>query len=135
MIRFYVITNHNLSEPAEIKKHPLRSAVRLANIQNHQKIAASLLPERSAAVLTFAIDILPHGHQQVDHLAKILTHQLTDCIRIRTRGGIYGKIWPEPEGLPESAAQGQSQGLRPYFTIYPDLSPKTDIMPFLTMIY
>ena len=57
------------------------------------------------------------------------------CIRIRTRGGIYGKIWPEPEGLPEGAAQGQSQGLRPYFTVYPDLSPNTDIIPFLTMIY
>ena len=24
------------------------------------------------------------------------------CIRIRTRGGIYGKIWPEPEGLPDN---------------------------------
>ena len=57
------------------------------------------------------------------------------CIRIRTRGGIYGKIWSEPEGLPEGAARGQSQGLRPYFTVYPDLSPNTDIIPFLTMIY
>ena len=46
------------------------------------------------------------------------------CIRIRTRGGMYGKIWPEPERL-----------LRPYFTEYPDLSPNTDIIPFLTMIY
>ena len=25
-------------------------------------------------------------------------------IRIRTRGGIYGKIWPEPERFPEGAA-------------------------------
>ena len=49
------------------------------------------------------------------------------CIRIRTRGGIYGKIWPEPEGNPEGS------GL--FFTIYPDFSPNTDIIPFLTMIY
>ena len=27
------------------------------------------------------------------------------CIRIRTRGGIYGKIWLEPEGLPEVILQ------------------------------
>ena len=45
------------------------------------------------------------------------------CIRIRARGGICGKIWPE-----------QSRGLRPYFTVYPDLSPNTNIIPFLTMI-
>ena len=42
----------------------------------------------------------------------------TYCIRIRTRGGIYGKI-----------------GLSSYFTVYPDLSPNMDIIPFLTMIY
>ena len=68
----------------------------------------------------------------------IQTHKQTDnlyCIRIRTRGGIYGKIWPEPEGLPAGTARGQSQGLKPYFTVYPDLSPNTDIIPFLTMIY
>ena len=57
------------------------------------------------------------------------------CIRIRTRGGIYGKIWLEPEGLPEGSARGQSQGFRPYFTVYPNLSPNTDIIPFLTTIY
>ena len=36
---------------------------------------------------------------------------------------------------PDGAARGQSQGLRLYFTVYPDLSPNTDIIPFLTMIY
>ena len=30
----------------------------------------------------------------------------THCIRIRTRGGMYGKIWPEPEGLPEGNPKG-----------------------------
>ena len=25
------------------------------------------------------------------------------CIRIRTRGGIYGQIWPEPEGNPSGS--------------------------------
>ena len=25
------------------------------------------------------------------------------CIRIRRKGGIYGKIWPEPEGNPEGS--------------------------------
>ena len=49
---------------------------------------------------------------------KYLTQ--TKCIRIRTRGGIYGKIWPEPKGI--------ARGLRPYFTIYPDLSPNTDTL-------
>ena len=28
------------------------------------------------------------------------------CIRIWTGGGIYGKIWPEPEGLPECNPKG-----------------------------
>ena len=34
--------------------------------------------------------------------AKLIVneHMMLYCIRIRTRGGIYGKIWPEPEGLP-----------------------------------
>ena len=67
--------------------------------------------------------------------ASIVDEVGKSCIHIRTRGGIYGKIWPEPKGLPEGAARGQSQGLRPYFTVYPDLSPNTDIIPFLTMIY
>ena len=58
----------------------------------------------------------------------------TSCIRIRTQGGIYGKLWPEPEGFPESAARGKSQGLKPYFNVYPNLSPHTDIIPFLTII-
>ena len=40
------------------------------------------------------------------------------CIRIRTRGGIYGEIWPEPK----------RGGLRPYFAVYPELSPNTDII-------
>ena len=68
-------------------------------------------------------------------LANIFQNTGFSSIRIRTRGGIYGKIWPEPGGLPEGIARGQSQGLRPYFTVYPDLSPNTDIIPFLTMNY
>ena len=64
---------------------------------------------------------------EIDYMRLQLQHELycfLSCIRIRTRGGIYGKIWPE-----------QSQGLRPYFTVHPDLSPNTDIIQFLTMIY
>ena len=72
-------------------------------------------------------------------LVSIFAMVKQEFIRIGTRGGIYSKIWPEPEGLPEGlpegAALGQSQGLRPYFTVYPDLSPNTDIIPFLTMNY
>ena len=49
------------------------------------------------------------------------------CIRIRMRGGIYGKIWPEVERNPEGSGH--------VFSIYPDLSPATDIIQFLTMIY
>ena len=30
---------------------------------------------------------------------------------------IYGQIWPEPKGIPEDAAQGNSRGLRPYFSV------------------
>ena len=45
------------------------------------------------------------------------------CICIRTRGGIYSKIWPETEG----AAQGKC---RSYFTVYPDFSPNTHIITF-----
>ena len=62
---------------------------------------------------------------------RVVVYELLYCIRIRTRGGIYGKIWPEPAG----AAQRQSQGLRPYFTVYPDLSPNMDIILFITIIY
>ena len=29
--------------------------------------------------------------------------QRTYCIRIRTRGGIYYEIWPEPKEVPEGA--------------------------------
>ena len=50
------------------------------------------------------------------------------CICIRTRGGIYGEIWPEPKGVPKGAARGNSRGFRPYFTVYPELSPNTDII-------
>ena len=59
----------------------------------------------------------------------IMTRGGIYCIRIRTRGGIYGKIWPE------GSAQGQSRGLRPYFTVHSNLSPNTDIITFLTKIY
>ena len=57
------------------------------------------------------------------------------CVHIRTRGGIHNKIWPKTKGFPEGAAKGKSRGPGPYFTVYPDLSPSTDIIPFLTMIF
>ena len=50
------------------------------------------------------------------------------CIRIRTRGGIYDEIWTEPKGVPEGEARGNSRGLRPYFDVYPESSPNTDII-------
>ena len=56
------------------------------------------------------------------------------CIRIRTRGGIYYEIWPEPKEVPEGAARVNFRGLRPCFIVYPDSSPNTDIIPFLWMI-
>ena len=51
--------------------------------------------------------------QQAPHITAGITqntmqvHCIGFCIRIRTRGGIYGKIWPEPEGLPKGAVRGQ----------------------------
>ena len=53
---------------------------------------------------------------------------------IRTRRGIYGKIWPEPKGFLQGASQGKSWGLKQYLTVYPDSSPNMNIIPFLTMI-
>ena len=44
------------------------------------------------------------------------------CIRIRRRGGIYGKIWLEPKGFTE----GILLGLRLYFTVYPSSRHNTD---------
>ena len=41
------------------------------------------------------------------------------------------EIWPEPKGVPEGTARGNSRGLRPYFAVYPELSPNTDIISFL----
>ena len=57
------------------------------------------------------------------------------CIGIETRGGIYGEIWPEPEGNPESKARGISRGLRLYFTVYPDSSHNTDIVNYNSSIF
>ena len=42
---------------------------------------------------------------------------VAECIRIRTREGIYGKIWPEPEGLPEGNPKNSSLIL-PYIPIW-----------------
>ena len=52
------------------------------------------------------------------------------CICIMLRGRIYSEIQPDHEGNPEGGAQGISQGLRLYFTVYPDLSHITDILNF-----
>ena len=61
-------------------------------------------------------------------------HEFWICIK--TRGGIFGKIWPEPKGFAEGAARRKSWGLRPYFTVYHDLSPSnTDNIPFLRIYW
>ena len=57
------------------------------------------------------------------------------CICFMTRGGIYGKIQPEHKGNPEGKAQGISQGLTLYFTVYPDSSHNTDILNFLKLYF
>ena len=46
-------------------------------------------------------------------------------IRIRQEEGYTVKTWPEPKRFPEGAVQVKSQGLRPYFTVNPDLNPYT----------
>ena len=38
----------------------------------------------------------------------VITTFVVFCIRIRTRGGIYGKIWPEPKGYVSLASRRQS---------------------------
>ena len=48
------------------------------------------------------------------------------CICIMTRG----EIKPENEGFPNGRTQGISQGLRLYFTVYPELNHNTDILNF-----
>ena len=53
-----------------------------------------------------------------------------NCICITTRGGMFGKNTPAQVGNPEGGAQGISQGLRLYFTVYADLSHNTDILIF-----
>ena len=43
----------------------------------------------------------------IDPPARGGTHRTLDyCIRIKTTGGIYGKIWPEPEGNSEGNPEG-----------------------------
>ena len=34
---------------------------------------------------------------------QLAVDRVTSCIRIRTRGRIYGKIWPELEGNPKES--------------------------------
>ena len=43
-------------------------------------------------------------------------------ICIMTRRWIYGKIKPDPNGVPEGGVQGNSQGLRLYFNVHLDSS-------------
>ena len=62
------------------------------------------------------------------------SREVSECIHIRPRGGIYGQIWPEPEGVSEGAHQGNSQRLSSHFSKYPESSHNTDIISFLTMI-
>ena len=41
----------------------------------------------------------------------------------------HPKIWPELEEFPKGEVQVESQGLSPYFTVYPDTSPNMDNIP------
>ena len=47
---------------------------------------------------------------------------------LRQEEGYTAKYGPSLRDFPRAQ-------LTPYFTVYPDLSPNTDIIPFLTMIY
>ena len=47
-----------------------------------------------------------------------------------TQVGIYSEILPKHKGNLEGGAQGISQMLRLYFTVYPDLSHNTAILNF-----
>ena len=53
------------------------------------------------------------------------------CIRIRRKGGIYGEIWPEPKGNSRGHTPETFREFRPYFALYPESSPNTDIIAFL----
>ena len=52
------------------------------------------------------------------------------CIRIRTRGGIYVKCTPLPEGVPRAKPKGTPEGGGVYLAVDPESSPNTDIMSF-----
>ena len=45
-----------------------------------------------------------------------------------TREGIYNEIKSDHEGNPECGAQGISQGLWLYFTVYPNVGNNTDFI-------
>ena len=66
--------------------------------------------------LEFFISVLssPLDESENRYLTGFSLISLLVCIRIRTRGRIYGNI-----------------RLRPYFAVYPESSPNTDIISFL----
>ena len=49
--------------------------------------------------------------------------------------GYLVKFGRHPRDFPRLHPEGNPKGLKPYFTIYTDSSPNTDIFPFLTTIY
>ena len=63
-----------------------------------------------------------------------IKHYNECCICTRTRQGMYSKMWPQPKGSSQGSPRELSR-LRSYFSVYPELSPYTDNVPFLTLIY
>ena len=62
----------------------------------------------------------PMFHTSLDTLAPWY------CIRIRTRWGIYGQIYPFTWRSSESKAEGTPEGKGVWLTVYSELSPNTD---------
>ena len=85
---------------------------------NHRKSKGKVIISEILSIL----NEIPLGSHKLVVAMKLreVMFLMVYSICIETRGGIYGDILPEPKGSPNGKAQGISQGLRLYFTVYPD---------------
>ena len=61
----------------------------------------------------------------------VLCHFLNTVSVLGGEEGYTVKYGLNPREFPSGAARGNFRGLRPYFAVYPESSPNTDIISFL----